>query len=165
MRAVVPGQVAWDNALTAWENGNRGAAVAHTGVMFGEALATVMTSGTYGASRQAVVCTVNSTAAKTAGQLGREGEAAVRAAYEIGDKAKLTINGRTRIPDGLTADALSEVKNVDRLSFTRQLRDYLDHAQSEGLRFDLYTRPNTTLSGPLQNAVDNGLINQLHIPR
>jgi hypothetical protein len=103
-------------------------------------------------------------AAKTAGQLGREGEAAVRAAYDIGKKEVLTINGRKRIPDGLTANALSEVKNVDRLSSTRQLRDYLEYSQRRGLRFDLYTRPDTRLSGSLRDAIDRGLINHLHIP-
>jgi hypothetical protein len=105
-------------------------------------------------------------AAKTPGQLGREGEAAVQSAYDIGDKAKLTINGRIRIPDGLNpfVRSLSEVKNVDSLSFTQQLRDYLEYAQNQGFRFDLYTRPNTQLSGPLQNIIDSGRINLLHIP-
>jgi len=105
-------------------------------------------------------------AAKSAGALGREGEAAVRAAYNIGDKVKLSINGRVRIPDGLnTAErSLSEVKNVNSLSFTRRLRDYSDYAQSEGFRFDLYTRPDTKLSGPLLNAIDSGFINHLTIP-
>lgn len=106
-------------------------------------------------------------AAKTAGQLGREGEAAVRAAYNIGEKPTRSIlmNGRARIPDGLRpGESLSEVKNVDRLSFTRQLRDYAEYARSEGLRFDLYTRPSTRLSRPLQDAIDSGIINHLHIP-
>lgn len=104
--------------------------------------------------------------AKTAGQLGKEGEAAVRKVYDIGEKTKIVINGRTRIPDGIS-DAegiLSEVKNVDRLSFTQQLRDYATYSRNEGFRFDLYTRPGTRLSAPLQGAIDNGLINHLHIP-
>ncbi|HET6889848.1 MAG TPA: putative toxin, partial [Pyrinomonadaceae bacterium] len=103
--------------------------------------------------------------AKTAGQLGKEGEAAVRGAHEIGEKAKLTINGRGRIPDGLSKDALSEVKNVEKLSFTRQLRDYSQYATDEKLRFDLYLRPTTKVSGPLQEAFDKGLINRLDIPQ
>jgi len=75
------------------------------------------------------------------------------------------MNGRARIPDGLRpGESLSEVKNVDRLSFTRQLRDYAEYARSEGLRFDLYTRPSTRLSRPLQDAIDSGTINHLHIP-
>lgn len=105
-------------------------------------------------------------AAKVAGQLGREGEAAVRAGYDIGEKGRFVINGRARISDGLNESArtLSEVKNVGRLSFTRQLRDYLEYAQTNDLRFDLYTRQHSRLSGPLQNAVDSGLINRVNIP-
>lgn len=103
---------------------------------------------------------------KGAAELGREGESAVRAAYNIGGKpgAAILMNGRARIPDGLTADVLSEVKNVKSLSFTRQLRDYSDFAQQTGRRFDLYTRQNTKLSGPLQDAIDSGLINHRYIP-
>ena len=105
--------------------------------------------------------------AKSAGQLGREGEAAVRNVYDIGEKPTQSIlmNGRGRLPDGLTKAALSEVKNVDRLSFTRQLGDYSDFAQQTGRSFDLYTRPSTKLSGPLQDAIDSGLINHLYIPQ
>ena len=36
MRALIPGQVSWDNAVTAWENGKYGEAALWTGVMLGE---------------------------------------------------------------------------------------------------------------------------------
>jgi hypothetical protein len=72
--------------------------------------------------------------------------------------------GGTRIPDGLTTDALSEVKNVQSLSYTQQLRDFDAYAYSNGLRFDLYVRPSTELSGPLQEAIDAGRINLRYIP-
>lgn len=101
---------------------------------------------------------------KRARQLGKAGEDAVKAVYDIGEKAKVVINGRVRFPDGLTQGVISEVKNVANLSFTRQLRDYLDYVLSEGFRFDLYTRLETKLSGPLQDAIDSGLINRLYIP-
>ena len=39
--------------------------------------------------------------------------------------------------------------------------DYAAYAQANGLRFDLYVRVSTQLSGPLTQAVDNGLINLL----
>lgn len=45
------------------------------------------------------------------------------------------------------------------LSYTAQLRDYVAHAQANGMRFDLYVRESTRLTGPLQQAVDDGLIN------
>ncbi len=95
---------------------------------------------------------------------GKAGEAAVRSSYAIGDKVRIAINGRTRIPDGMTHRVLSEVKNVKSLSFSRQLRDFSDFAQLTGKRFDLFVRPTTRLSGPLQDAVRNGLINLRFIP-
>jgi hypothetical protein len=62
-------------------------------------------------------------AVKTAGQLGREGEAAVRSIYDLGKKQEFVIDGRTRIPDGtnLRAGTLSEVKNTQYQGFTQQL--------------------------------------------
>ena len=41
-------------------------------------------------------------ASNSAASLGKAGEKAVRAVYNIGDKVKIFINGRNRIPDGLT---------------------------------------------------------------
>jgi RHS repeat-associated protein len=97
-------------------------------------------------------------------EVGAAGEAAVRGAYEIGPRASFTIEGRLRIPDGLTSSTLSEVKNVERLSFTGQLRDYSAFARSVGLNFDLYARSTTRFSGPLAEAIQNGTINSRHIP-
>ena len=101
---------------------------------------------------------------KTAGQIGRAGEDAVRAAYNIGKKQKFGINGRNRIPDGVTSTTLSEVKNVKSLSYTSQLRDFADIAKQQGLKYDLYVRPSTSLSGPLSQAIENGVINLKFIP-
>ena len=97
---------------------------------------------------------------------GQAGEAAVRAANNIGPltKTPISINGRTRIPDGLTPTTLSEVKNVASQSYTQQLRDFAAYAQQSGRTFDLYVRPNTRLSGPLQDAIRNGTINLKFIP-
>jgi hypothetical protein len=71
---------------------------------------------------------------------------------------------RADIPDGLTRTALSEVKNVSSLSYTQQLRDFAAHASANGLRFDLWVRPTTQLSGPLAQEVANGAINLRYIP-
>ena len=89
---------------------------------------------------------------------GRLGEDIVQLANSIGKKRAFTINGRRRIPDGINDElrTLSEIKNVQSLSFTQQLRDYLDHARNIGYQFKLYVRPNTTLSGPLQDAINRG---------
>ena len=97
--------------------------------------------------------------------LGLAGETAVRNSYNIGERITIDIGSRTIIPDGFVpGQSISEVKNVSSLSFTNQLRTYANFAQQNNLRFDLYTRPGTTFSGPLQNAIDRGLINRLDIP-
>ena len=88
-------------------------------------------------------------------RIGQEGEAAVRAVEDIGPKVPIEIAGRTRIPDGLTEEVLTEVKNVKSLSFTQQLRDYESYANQTGRQFRLWTRSNTQLSGPLEDAVRN----------
>lgn len=100
-------------------------------------------------------------------RVGQAGEAAVRGAYDIGPKATRVVNGRARIFDGLTDDAVSEVKNVKSLSYTQQLKDSQAFAQQSGRRFDLYVRggPNaTSLSGPLAAAIRNGDIGLRYIP-
>ncbi|MFC3198298.1 DUF6443 domain-containing protein [Parapedobacter deserti] len=93
--------------------------------------------------------------------LGMAGEQAVGLS---GAKTAIQVGGKTRIPDALTRTTLTEVKNVKSLSFTRQLRDFHTYSQQNGLDFILYTRPNTTLSGPLQQAINNGSIIHRFIP-
>lgn len=107
---------------------------------------------------------INSVKNTTPNQIGKQGEAAVKDMYDIGAKSKISVNGRTRIPDGLTDDVLSEVKNTKKQSYTQQLRDFSDYADSNGLRMDLYTRTNTKLSKPLQDAIESGNINLRTIP-
>jgi len=97
--------------------------------------------------------------------IGKAGEEAVQGTYNIGSKVKIRVNGRGRIPDGLTDDVLSEVKNVQSLSFTKQLRDFSTFAQMSGRRFDLYVRASTKLSKPLQEAIKSGKITLKTIPK
>ncbi|WP_237155615.1 RHS repeat-associated core domain-containing protein, partial [Oryzibacter oryziterrae] len=106
--------------------------------------------------------------AKSPGTLGKEGEAAVRKLYDIGEKPtspiEMGIKGKGRIPDGMTTETISEVKNVGKQSLTSQLRDYLDFAGRTDRTFNLYTRPETKLSGPLQSLIDDGNITHWYIP-
>ncbi len=88
----------------------------------------------------------------------------MRSVADIGPKVAIDVAGRTRIPDGLTSTVLSEVKNVGSLSYTQQLRDFAAHASANGLRFDLWVRPNTQMSGPLLDAIEAGVINRRFIP-
>jgi len=99
----------------------------------------------------------------SASEVGANGEINVRLSADIGDKTPIQWNGKTLVPDGLTNTTVSEVKNVGDLSFTQQLRDYADFAQQTGRTFNLYTRPNTNLSGPLKEAISKGLINRQDI--
>ena len=65
---------------------------------------------------------------------------------------------------GVTIWAVSEVKNVKSLSMTLQIQDMIAYAQQTARRFDLYVRLDTKLSGPLEQAVTDGIINQHYIP-
>jgi RHS repeat-associated protein len=72
LRSTVPGQISWDNALTAWENRRYGEAVAWTGMMLGEQIMFVWTLGKSqaalksGSIRSSVISsTVTKQAAKT----------------------------------------------------------------------------------------------------
>ncbi|MDE3181941.1 MAG: hypothetical protein KGM16_00870, partial [Bacteroidota bacterium] len=95
--------------------------------------------------------------------LGKAGEDAVGI---TGSKTAINVGGRTRIPDRLTSNFLEEVKNVKYQSFTRQLRDFYQYSQDNGLQMILHTRSgtNTTFSKPLQQLIDNGSIIRQPIP-
>jgi hypothetical protein len=99
-----------------------------------------------------------------AAKVGKAGEDAVRRVEEIGEKVAIQIANRVRIPDGVTSDVVTEVKNVASQSYTQQLRDYSAFAAETGRQFNLWVRPDTSLSGPLQNAISSGEINLRYIP-
>ena len=63
-------------------------------------------------------------------------------------------NGRSRIPDYTNTQLkfIVEVKNVKRLSNTRQLRDFARIASENQYRKILITQTNTVLSNPLKEA-------------
>jgi len=114
-----------------------------------------------GSARIAAGCCVATKAGRGGAgpvRVGQAGEDAVRSAYDIGPKIKIDVAGTKRVPDGLTPSTLSEVKNVGSLSYTRQLRDYVQFAQGTGRRVDLYVRGGrspTNLSGPLRDALSD----------
>jgi hypothetical protein len=101
----------------------------------------------------------------TPNKLGAQFEASVQAGHDIGPKGNFTVNGNNRIADGMTPTTVSEVKNVATLSYTEQIADYISFAKASGRKFYLYVRPDTVLTGPLQQAVDDGTINLIrHSP-
>ena len=88
---------------------------------------------------------------------GRAGEMASGLVKNTRHIPSLTGTAAYRIPDGLTDTILAEVKNYSgTLSYTNQLKDFVLYSQKNGLEMHLYT--NARLTGPLQKAVDDGLI-------
>lgn len=116
------------------------------------------TIGRVGATKLGLEFSSRASNIRLAARVGSEGESIVRETYDIGEKTAVRIDGQLRIPDGLTKTTISEVKNVSSLSYTQQLRDYAAFARQNNLRFDLYVRDSTKLSGPLQQARDQGVI-------
>jgi len=97
--------------------------------------------------------------------LGAAGEAAVRAAYNIGAKTRVPFGETWFVADGLIpGQVISEVKNVTYQGWTQQLRDYSIYALTNGLRFDLYVREGTELSPLLEAARARGLVNVIRVP-
>ncbi|MBI3837753.1 MAG: hypothetical protein HY288_07445 [Planctomycetia bacterium] len=86
----------------------------------------------------------------------------------VGPKVGIRIPGsnQLRFPDELNfgTNVLKEVKNVAKLSYTQQLRDFAAFAQQNSLRFELYVRSSTGLSAPLLNAQALGKLLILVIP-
>ena len=117
-----------------------------TGVAFGGASKIVgkVLSKTVGAVKTAKYTT------GTPNAVGKMGE---QLSGIVKNTTRYTVNNRTRIPDGVTSKFIQEVKNVKTLSYTSQLKDSLQIAQSSGRRLQLFIRPNTKLSGPLKNAI------------
>ena len=91
-------------------------------------------------------------------EAGMAGEAAAGIAKKTAHIASMTRPGSDRIPDYLNqlTRTMAEVKNVRYQAYTSQLRDYVAIAKDKGFRFVLMVRPETTLSGPLKEAVRGG---------
>ncbi len=119
----------------------------------GAALGAASTSAIRGASALA-----------NARTLGAAGEAAVRAVQDIGPKVRIPYGNSYIIPDGLTTQVLSEVKNVAYQPWTQQLSNYADWASQNGRTFDLYIRSTTTLSAGVNAAQNSGAVNIVRVP-
>lgn len=91
-------------------------------------------------------------------QLGNAGEAAAGIVKNTQRIPSASGTARYRIPDILdhSARVIGDVKNVGRQSYTAQLRDFAAYASQNGYTFELWVRPTTRLSGPLQQAVSQG---------
>jgi RHS repeat-associated protein len=105
-------------------------------------------------------------APRGAAQLGRAGEAAAGIVKNTERIASATGTAAYRVPDALNhaARTIGEVKNVGSLSYTNQLRDFASYASRKGYTFELWVRPTTQLSGPLQQAISDGEISLRFLP-
>jgi RHS repeat-associated protein len=108
---------------------------------------------------------VEALAAKSAGQLGREGEALASQITGVGKNTQsFVVNGRSRIPDQVISQDMMtrnplhivESKNVQYQALTRQLRDNVDLVGPGG-RVDVMLPTGAKVTGPLQRAFDNPL--------
>jgi RHS repeat-associated protein len=158
----------WERGLQTWGGADTSSS-SYQDIYWGGSIAMVFVPGPGGGEVNLVR---GGTRVVTRGGLGpvragQAGEAAVRSAYDVGPKVTVRVSGRTRILDGLNAEAVSEVKNVNYQAYTQQLKDGVTYAQQNGLRYDLYVRGGanpTTLSGPLEAAVRSGEISLRTIP-
>jgi Restriction endonuclease fold toxin 7 len=93
-------------------------------------------------------------------QLGQQGELAAGIVKNTERIASTMKPGTYRVPDVLDhgARVIGEVKNVGRLAYTSQLRDFTAYAQQNGYQFQLWVRPATQLSRPLSVDIVNGNI-------
>ncbi|NLT76578.1 MAG: hypothetical protein GXX98_08660 [Planctomycetes bacterium] len=88
----------------------------------------------------------------------------MRAVQDIGPKVRIPFGNSYIVPDGLTAQVLSEVKNVAYQSWTQQLSTYAHWAAQNGRTFDLYIRSTTTLSAGVNAAQNSGAVNIIRVP-
>ena len=79
-------------------------------------------------------------------ELGKQGEEYIARTRGLSKNTKLY--DKVGIPDFFdkSKGLLIESKNVARQSFTKQLRTYLNYAQSNGMQMELYVRQGTKLS-------------------
>ncbi len=96
--------------------------------------------------------------------LGTAGETAVGTTGSKVRIPSLTGTANYRIPDQMTDFVLKEVKNVKSQGLTCQIKDFLLYSQQTGRSFELYTRPTTKITKPLQNEINNGNITKKTIP-
>jgi RHS repeat-associated protein len=104
------------------------------------------------------------TVAPEARALGVAGEAAAGIVKNTTRISSATGTAAFRVPDALSATALTEVKNVAKLSLTNQIRDFAAFAKETGRVFNLVVRETTKLSRPLREFIKNEGINLKFLP-
>ena len=98
---------------------------------------------------------------------GKAGELASGITKNITRIDSLTRTANYRVPDGLNTitKTLSEVKNVQNLSLSKQLIDFLLYSRANEYTFELWTRSSTQISAPLKYLIQSGEIVQKFIDK
>jgi hypothetical protein len=96
--------------------------------------------------------------------LGKAGEQASDVTKNSKRIDSITMTANYRIPDGLSDFDLIEVKNVMYQGYTNQIKDFHLYSKRYNINFTLYTRANTTISGPLQKLIESGEIIHNYLP-
>lgn len=99
-------------------------------------------------------------------KVGKEGEAASGITKNTEHIESVNKTAKYRIPDGLDKKnkVLSEVKNVKKQSYTRQIKDFVDYSNKNGYTFELYVRKSTKLTEPLMKQITKGNIILKYLP-
>ena len=97
--------------------------------------------------------------------LGRIGEKISKLPKNTKHIESFTKTAKYRIPDYLDKSnkIIGDVKNVKKLSYTSQLKDFMLYAEKHGYTFVLKVRKSTQLSGTLKSLVDAGKIVLLYL--
>jgi RHS repeat-associated protein len=151
------------DAFNAWRSGNKLAACSTVGA--------ALMPGMPGQVGKAGANAAEKVIKKSPGQLDREGEAAIAAATGLEKNTqKINMDGSIRIPDFITEftetnepKSFIEVKNVQKLSYTRQIKAYAAYAHKNGGTLTIALPKNAHVSGPLQKAFNNEKINIFRI--
>jgi hypothetical protein len=125
--------IATGGATLAFAGIGASAAAASASAVAGATIATGV--GLIGGSLLSAAIT---TGGKHPTQVGRDGEQ--QAGIDQSKKTPIQVNGRTRIPDALDPNTLTEVKNVRYISNTIQLRDFATYATSTSRTLRLVVR-------------------------
>lgn len=99
--------------------------------------------------------------------LGKLGEKLAKIQKNTQRIESVNKTAKYRIPDILdkATKVVGDVKYVKKLSLTKQIKDYVAYAAKYGYTVVLFVKPETTISGPLQQLVDAGKIALFYITK
>jgi hypothetical protein len=119
LRALVPGQVQWDDARTDFFNGRYGGAALHTGLMLGEQVMTALTFGEYQGARAATQA--SAVAAENSLAKGVRELPALRQQY-VDAVSGLAQKGSSMRASGSSAEEIARTLHAERRALGEQFK-------------------------------------------